>query len=111
VTKMLLSKKEFADAVGISVRTADNLIACKEISVRRIGRRVLISISEVETFAKRDHATKPRPNAPTKDESLTAKGKMKSQLSKSTVRTNGKTEEKLKESVNESHSPQHLPQQ
>jgi excisionase family DNA binding protein len=62
VTKMLLSKKEFADAVGISVRTADNLIACKEIPVRRIGRRVLIPISEVEKFAKRDHTTKPQPS-------------------------------------------------
>jgi excisionase family DNA binding protein len=61
VTKMLLSKNEFADAVGISVRTADNLIACKEVSVRRIGRRVLIPISEVEKFAKRDHATRVQP--------------------------------------------------
>jgi hypothetical protein len=61
MTKMFLSKKEFCDSIGVSLRTGDNLIACKEVSVRRIGRRVLIPISEAEKFAKRDHATRPQP--------------------------------------------------
>lgn len=60
MTKMFLSKKEFAEAAGISVRTVDNLISAKELSVRRCGRRVLIPISEAEKFAKRDHSTKPK---------------------------------------------------
>ena len=61
MTKLFLSKKEFSEAAGISLRTTDNLIAAKELSVRRIGKRVMVPVSEAEKFAKRDHATKPQP--------------------------------------------------
>ncbi len=57
MTKLFLSKKEFSEAAGISLRTTDNLIAAKELSVRRIGKRVLISVAEAEKFARRDHRT------------------------------------------------------
>jgi excisionase family DNA binding protein len=61
---LLLSKKETADALGISIRTIDNLIVGKELAVRRVGRRVLIPVSEVQRFTRHDHETRPaaKPN-------------------------------------------------
>jgi excisionase family DNA binding protein len=56
--KLLYSKKETADALGVSQRTVDNLIARKELAVRRVGRRVLVPLSELARFTRRDHATK-----------------------------------------------------
>jgi excisionase family DNA binding protein len=58
MAKLLCSKKETADALGVSLRTIDNLIAQKELKVVRCGRRVLIPVSEHERFARRDHATR-----------------------------------------------------
>ena len=57
MAKLLCSKKETADALGISLRTVDNLIDRKELTVRRIGRRVLVPASELERFTRRDHPT------------------------------------------------------
>jgi len=54
---ILLSKKSAANMLAISLRTLDNLIAAKEIPVRRIGRRVVVSRRAIEDFARRDHAT------------------------------------------------------
>jgi len=63
--KLLCSKKETADALGVSLRTVDNLIARKELAVRRLGRRVLVPIVELERFTRRDHLTRsPRPSTP-----------------------------------------------
>jgi excisionase family DNA binding protein len=56
---ILVSKREAARALSISVRTLDNLIAAREIAVRRVGRRCLISRRTLEEFARRDHATQP----------------------------------------------------
>jgi excisionase family DNA binding protein len=50
---ILLSKREAARTLSISVRTLDNLIAAKEVPVRRIGRRVLIARQYLEQFALR----------------------------------------------------------
>ncbi len=52
---ILVSKREAAKALSISPRTLDYLIASKEISVRRIGRRCLIPRRALEEFARRDH--------------------------------------------------------
>lgn len=52
---LLVSKKESARALGISVRTLENRIALGELQARKIGRRVLIPRSELEKFARRDH--------------------------------------------------------
>ena len=52
VVKLQLSRKEAAESIGVSLRTLDRLIAFKEISVRRIGRRVLIHRETIEHFAK-----------------------------------------------------------
>ena len=50
--------------LAISLRTLDYLIVAKEIPVRRIGRRVVISRWALEEFARRDHgATKTKVGA------------------------------------------------
>lgn len=56
--KLLFSKQETAETLGVSLRTVDNLIVSKELTVRRVGRRVLIPVAELDRFVKRDHATK-----------------------------------------------------
>jgi len=55
VTKILCSKREAAQMLNVSLRTIDNLIAFKEITVRRIGRRVLIPYSAIQNFVRTDH--------------------------------------------------------
>jgi excisionase family DNA binding protein len=54
---ILVSKKEAARVLSVSLRTIDNLIAAKELAVRRLGRRCLIPRRALEEFARRDHAT------------------------------------------------------
>ena len=54
VNKILISKKEGAAALGISLRTLENLIAHKELETRRIGRRRLIVRTSLERLARRD---------------------------------------------------------
>jgi len=49
---LLLSKQEAARMLGISIRGLEQLICNQEIRIRRIGRRVLIARSIVESFAK-----------------------------------------------------------
>jgi excisionase family DNA binding protein len=56
---ILMSKREAAKALSLSLRTVDYLIASKELAVRRIGRRCLISRQSLEEFARRDHSTRP----------------------------------------------------
>ena len=62
MTKLLCSKKEAAEAFGVSLRTVENLIARKELTVRRVGRRVLVPLSELQKFTRRDHSTR-KPDA------------------------------------------------
>jgi excisionase family DNA binding protein len=57
-TKLLLSKRDCAAALSVSVRTVENLIARKELVARRIGSRTLIPVASLEAFTKRDHATR-----------------------------------------------------
>jgi len=52
-----LSKQEAAQMLGVSPRTIDRLIALKELQVRRLGRRVLIPKTALESFLHRDHPT------------------------------------------------------
>ena len=59
VSKFLLSRREAAQSLSISLRTLDYLIAGGKLTVRRIGRRVLIEPAELlERFAQRSHSTK-----------------------------------------------------
>jgi len=52
---VLLSRKQAASLLSISLRGLDYLISEKKIRTRRIGRRVLISRQEIERFARCDH--------------------------------------------------------
>jgi excisionase family DNA binding protein len=56
--QLLVSKREAAATLGLSVRTVENLISLKELPARRIGRRCLIERAALERFARRDHKTK-----------------------------------------------------
>jgi excisionase family DNA binding protein len=49
---LLLSKNEAARLLGLSLRSLEHLISRQEIPTRKIGRRVLIMRSAVESFAR-----------------------------------------------------------
>ena len=53
--KLLLSKREAAQALSISLRGLEYLISRKELVARRVGRRVLIPTAALEQFVRRDH--------------------------------------------------------
>lgn len=53
-TPLLLSKKDAALQLSVSLRTVDNLIAAKRLPARKIGRRTLIPRSALEQLARRD---------------------------------------------------------
>ena len=55
--KLLVSKKEAAAALGVSLRTVENLIAGKHLEARRIGRRRLVQRVSLEKLARRDVPT------------------------------------------------------
>jgi len=54
VAPLLHTKVEAAAMLSVSLRTIDNLIAMKELPVRRIRRRVLIPRTVLLNFAKPD---------------------------------------------------------
>jgi excisionase family DNA binding protein len=53
--KLLVSRHEAALRLSISERAIDYLIANKQIATRRIGSRVLISVTELQRFSRSDH--------------------------------------------------------
>jgi excisionase family DNA binding protein len=59
---ILVPRWEAARLLGISTRTVDYLLAKKELTPRRVGRKVLISYEELQAFARRDHSSPGRPN-------------------------------------------------
>lgn len=58
---ILLSRKQAALLLGISLRSLDYLIAQGRLRTRRIGKRVLILRQEVDRFSRGDH---PEPIVP-----------------------------------------------
>lgn len=50
---LLLTKRDAAFLLSVSLRTIDNLIAAKRLAVRRLGRRSLIPRQSVELLARR----------------------------------------------------------
>jgi len=56
-SKLMYGKAEAAEMLSISVRTLDYLIANKKLTVRRIGKRVLIAHNALVQFSKQDHQT------------------------------------------------------
>jgi excisionase family DNA binding protein len=49
--KLMLSKAEAGRILGLSPSTIDRMISAGQIAIRRFGRRVLISRSEIEKLA------------------------------------------------------------
>jgi excisionase family DNA binding protein len=52
---ILLSRKQAASLLSISLRAIDYLIQRNEIKTRRVGKRVLIRYDELKRFARADH--------------------------------------------------------
>ena len=50
--KILISKRESAQLLGLCVRTMEELVRRGELVPRRIGRRVLFRREELERFAR-----------------------------------------------------------
>ena len=48
-------RDESAYQLGISVRSLDYCIAKKEIAIRRVGKKILITHAELLKFTKKDH--------------------------------------------------------
>lgn len=57
IERLAYTKLEAAKALGLSLRTIDNLIAAKELTVRRIGRRVVIPATGLQALIRGDHPT------------------------------------------------------
>ena len=55
---ILVSKREAATLLSVSMRTIDNLLRAGERRPRRVGKRVLFSRTELDRFARQDHSTK-----------------------------------------------------
>jgi len=53
--KVLVSRKEAAAILSISIRGVDYMIADGRLSARRIANRVLIPTEEIRKFAQSDH--------------------------------------------------------
>ena len=53
--RLLVGRREAAQMLSISQRSLDYLVANKQLHARRIGSRVLISVSELQRYARADH--------------------------------------------------------
>jgi excisionase family DNA binding protein len=53
--KLLFSRRETAETLGVSLRMVDILIGNKQLVARRVGRRVLVPLQSQEQFVRRDH--------------------------------------------------------
>jgi excisionase family DNA binding protein len=55
VEKLLYSRQDAARALSLSLRSIDYLIYTGRIPTRRVGGKILIHVTDVRQFAKRDH--------------------------------------------------------
>jgi len=53
--KLMFSRRETAETLGVSLRMVDILIGNKQLVARRVGRRVLVPLLSLEQFVRRDH--------------------------------------------------------
>jgi excisionase family DNA binding protein len=58
--KLLLTRKEAAQALSVSLRFLDGLIGSKQLQARRLGRRVLVEHRELERFVANLRYSSPR---------------------------------------------------
>lgn len=54
---LLVSKRDAAEALNLCLRSVDYLIAAKELTIVRVGKRVLVKYASLVAFTRRDHAT------------------------------------------------------
>ena len=52
---LLVSKRDAARILSLSVRTIEYILARKELKAIRVGRRVLISTKSLRDFARKSH--------------------------------------------------------
>lgn len=55
---VVVTKKTAAQMLSVSLRTIDKLIAAKELTVRKIGRRVVVPRQSLSDFILKDHPTR-----------------------------------------------------
>jgi excisionase family DNA binding protein len=53
--KLAVSRFEAARLLSISLRTLDSLLARGELRGRRVGRRIVFPIEELQRFLRKDH--------------------------------------------------------
>ena len=53
--KLAVNRLEAARLLSISLRTLDSLLARGELQARRVGRRVVFPIEELQRFLRKDH--------------------------------------------------------
>ena len=56
---LLVSKRDAANLLSLCLRTVDKLIATKQLSACRVGKRVLIRYASLQQFVRRDHIGTP----------------------------------------------------
>lgn len=63
--RLAVDTREAARLTGLSPRTIQNYIAAKLLPARKIGRRTVLHVKDLETFLKRDQpsVSKPRTDA------------------------------------------------
>jgi excisionase family DNA binding protein len=54
--KLAVNRFEAARLLSISLRTLDSLLARGELRGRRIGRRIIFPIEDLERFLRKDHS-------------------------------------------------------
>jgi hypothetical protein len=54
--KFLYSRKEASWSLGISTRSLDYLIGNKQLSTRKLGKKIMIPATELSRFARADHS-------------------------------------------------------
>ena len=55
---ILVSRKDAATLLGLSLRTVDNLLTRGQLAARKVGRRTLILRSALERFARNPETAK-----------------------------------------------------
>lgn len=73
--KLAVNRAEACRLLSISLRTLDALIARKEIPCRRVGRRVIFAVSQLEKFLQKDHPSGRKTGPSTRHDATTAVSK------------------------------------
>jgi hypothetical protein len=64
--RILYGRRDAAEALGISIRSLDYLIASGQLPTRCIGSRRLLTRSAIERYARSDHPNLKQPRKPRK---------------------------------------------